>query len=68
MGLEISVDPDRCNASARCMYLAPGVFHVDRGLALVVDEEAAPESAVLTAARECPTGAITVTKDGRPLS
>lgn len=67
MALEISVDPARCNASSSCIRHAPGVFHVDRGLALVVDEEAAPESAVVTAARECPTGAITVTKDGRSI-
>ena len=68
MALEITVDPERCNASASCMRLAPGVFHIDRGLALVVDEEAAPEVAVLTAARECPTGAIAVSKDGRRLA
>lgn len=68
MALLISVDPGRCNASAYCTRYAPGVFHIDRGLALVVDEEAAPESAVVTAARECPTKAITVTKDGRRLA
>ena len=68
MALEIEVDPSRCNASAVCVRAAPGVFHLDRGLALVIDEEAAPESAVLTAARECPTSAIAVTKDGVPLA
>ena len=67
MALEIEVDPTRCNASACCVRVAPGVFHIDRGLALVIDEEAAPESAILAAANECPTGAIKVKRDGRPL-
>lgn len=64
MALSIDVDPSRCNGSAVCLRAAPGVFHIDRGLALVIDPEAAPESAVVTAARECPTSAITVAKDG----
>jgi len=68
MAIEIEVDPSRCNGSAVCLRVAPGVFHIDCGLALVIDEEAAPESAVLTAARECPTSAIAVTKDGVPLA
>lgn len=68
MALEIEVDPSRCNASAVCVRSAPGVFHIDRGLALVIDPEAASESAVLTAARECPTSAITVFKDGAALA
>jgi ferredoxin len=67
MALEIDVDPTRCNGSAVCVRLAPGVFHIDRGLAMVVDEDACPEQAVLVAARECPTAAITVTRDGVPL-
>lgn len=67
MTIEIVVDPVRCNGSAVCLRVAPGVFHIDRGLALVIDEEAAPESAVVTAARECPTSAIAVTRDGVPL-
>ncbi|HET7488526.1 MAG TPA: ferredoxin [Acidimicrobiales bacterium] len=66
--LEIEVDPTRCNGSAVCLRVASGVFHVDRGLALVVDPDAAPESAVLAAAKECPTAAITVFRDGRPLA
>lgn len=68
MALEIDVDPTRCNASAACIRLAPGVFHIDRGLAIVVDEDAAPESAVLVAAKECPTAAITVRRDGVALT
>lgn len=68
MELSIEVDPTRCNASAVCVRLAPGVFHIDRGLALVIDPEAAPESAVITAARECPTAAIRVTRNGVPVA
>ena len=68
MALEIEVDPTRCNGSAVCLRVAPGVFHIDRGMALVIDPEAAAESAVVTAARECPTAAIGVTRDGVPLT
>jgi len=68
MAILIEVDPSRCNASAVCLRMAPGVFHIDRGLALVIDPDAAPESAVMTAARECPTAAIKVSKDGTPLA
>lgn len=68
MALEIEVDPSRCNASAVCLRVAPGVFHIDRGLALVIDPEAAPDAAVLTAARECPTSAIALFRDGVPIA
>lgn len=67
MALEIDVDPTRCNGSAACVRSAPGVFHIDRGLAMVIDPEAAPESAVVAAAHECPTSAIAVSRDGAPL-
>lgn len=67
MALEIEVDSSRCNGSAACVRLAPGVFHLDRGVALVIDPEAAPEAAVVTAARECPTAAIIVRADGEQL-
>ena len=68
MALEIEVDPSRCNGSAVCVRLAPGVFHLDRGLALVIDPEAVPEPDVVTAARECPRMAIAVTRDGLRLA
>ncbi len=68
MALEIDVDSTRCNGSAACVRLAPGVFHMDRGMAMVIDPEAAPEAAVLVAAKECPTAAITVARDGDPLT
>ncbi len=68
MALEIEVDPARCNGSAACVRLAPGVFHIDRGMAMVIDEDAAPEAAVLVAANECPTAAITLTRDGVPIT
>lgn len=68
MALEIDVDPTRCNGSAGCVRLAPGVFHMDRGMAMVIDPDAAPEAAVLVAAKECPTAAITVARDGGPLT
>ena len=67
MGIEIEVSPARCIASKVCVHAAEGVFEVVDGVARVVDPTAAPLEEVLAAAEECPTGAIKVRKDGRPL-
>ncbi len=65
MGLEIDIDRDACMGSGNCMFAAPGVFELDDdSVARVVDPEASPEEAVVTAARQCPTHAITVRRDG----
>jgi ferredoxin len=59
--LEIEIDRDVCMGSGNCAYHAPGVFDLDAdGIAFVVDAGAAPEDAVLRAAQQCPTHAITV--------
>ena len=51
--------------SGNCVYEAPGVFELDDdSIAHVVDPDASSEEAVLTAARKCPTHAITVRRDG----
>jgi ferredoxin len=68
MGLEIDIDRDACMGSGNCMFAAPGVFELDDdSVARVVDPEASPEEAVVTAARQCPTHAITVRRDGAVL-
>ena len=65
--LEIEIDRDLCMGSGNCVYEAPGAFDLDEdGIAVVVDPAGAPEDKVLTAARNCPTHAITVrTADDR---
>jgi ferredoxin len=69
MGMEIDIDRDACMGSGNCVYTAPGVFELDDdSIARVVDPEASPDEAILTAARQCPTRAITVRGDGTALS
>ena len=68
MAIEIAVSQARCIASKVCTHAAEGVFEVVDGTARVVNPVAAPLDDVLAAADECPTGAITVRKDGRQLS
>ena len=69
MGLEVEIDRDLCMGSGNCVYEAPGVFDLDDdSVSMVVDPTASPEDRVLTAARKCPTGAITVRRDGVTLT
>ena len=67
MAIEIEVSPARCIASKVCVHAAEGVFEVIEGVARVRDPLGAPLDDILVAAEECPTGAITVRKDGRQL-
>ncbi len=65
MGLEVVIDRDVCMGSGHCIYEASGDFDFDGdGVARVVDPAASPEDHVITAARKCPTHAITVRRDG----
>ena len=67
MAIEIEVSAARCIASKSCLNAAEGVFEIAGGVARVVDPEAAPLDDILEAADVCPTGAITIRKDGQPL-
>ena len=69
MGLEIDIDRDACMGSGNCVFTAPGVFELDDdSIARVVDPEASREDAILTAARQCPTHAISVRRNGETVS
>jgi ferredoxin len=69
MAMEIDIDRDACMGSGNCVYTAPGVFELDDdSIARVVDPEASSTEAILTAARQCPTHAITVRRDGNALT
>jgi ferredoxin len=68
VALEIEIDRDACMGSGNCVYAAPGTFDLgDDSIAFVVDPDAAPEDKVLHAARNCPTRAIAVRRDGEPV-
>jgi ferredoxin len=67
MGLEVEIDRDLCMGSGNCVYEAAGVFELDDdSIATVTGAPASPEDEekVRAAARKCPTGAITVRRDG----
>ncbi|HUR17763.1 MAG TPA: ferredoxin [Acidimicrobiales bacterium] len=69
MALEVIVHHARCIGSKVCLSAAPGVFHIDYdNTAMVIDPEAASEAELLQAVRTCPTGAITVIKDGHEVA
>jgi ferredoxin len=66
--IEIEIDRDACMGSGNCVFTAPGVFELDDdSIAQVVDPQASPEEAVVTAARQCPTHAISVRRGGQSL-
>jgi ferredoxin len=61
MGLEVEIDRDVCMGSGNCVYEAPGAFDLDDDtIAFVVDAQGASEDKIISAARKCPTQAITV--------
>lgn len=69
MALEIAIDRSLCMGSGNCSFWAPGVFDLDdEGIAVVLDVDAQPEDKIVLAAKGCPTQAITLTKDGMPLT
>jgi ferredoxin len=66
--MRIKIDYTKCKGYALCHGEAPDVFELnDLGLALVGDEDVAPdaEGAVESAAELCPAQAIVVTPSGR---
>lgn len=67
MTIEIEVSAARCIASKTCVNAAEGVFEIAGGVARVVDPAAAPLEDIVTAAELCPTGAISIRKDGQQL-
>jgi ferredoxin len=69
VGLDVEIDRDLCMGSGHCVFEAPGAFALDDdSVSTVVDPAASPEDAVMAAARKCPTGAITVRRDGVTLT
>lgn len=69
MAVEISVSRHKCIASKACINRAPGVFELDATrISSVRDPDGEPLETVIEAAEACPTGAITVSRDGVKLA
>jgi ferredoxin len=65
MAIEVEVQRARCIGIKSCVTAAPGTFALDQsGISTVRNPEGDPESALVEAAESCPTGAISVFKDG----
>jgi ferredoxin len=65
MALEVRVERARCIATKSCVNAAPGTFVLDpTSVATVVDPGGDAEEDVVRAAEACPTGAISVFRDG----
>lgn len=63
--MNVTVDRDRCQILAQCVFAAPDVFELDEDDRLVY--EAVPDEALWSevelAARSCPVKAITIDED-----
>ena len=65
MTIEVKVHPGRCIGIKSCVNSAPGTFAIGRnGISTVLNPEGEPERALTEAAENCPSGAISVFKDG----
>ena len=68
MALDIKIDREACMGSGNCSFWAPGVFDLDDdGIAVVIDQGAAPDDKIVLAGQGCPTHAISIVKDGEQL-
>jgi ferredoxin len=66
--IEASVDRALCVGSGPCFVVAPRAFALDADMkAQVLDVAGEDEDALFTAARECPTQAIYLSRGGKPL-
>lgn len=65
MALEIRVHPGKCIATRACINAAPHTFALDhRLIAVVINSSGDSEDEMVAAADACPTGAITIFRDG----
>lgn len=69
MAYDVQVERARCIGTKACISSAPSTFELDPTLvATVINPEGDPETAMVEAAEGCPTGAISVWKDGVKLA
>ena len=64
----ISIDEGHCIGAGRCVTIAPKVFQLVDGIAVVIDPAGEDDQTVLAAAESCPTLCIYLDKpDGTPV-
>jgi ferredoxin len=69
-GATIKVDRNACISAASCVSIAPGTFQLDEeeGKVMIVDPAKDDIEEIITAAKSCPVGAITIIdEDGQQL-
>ncbi|MDQ6615281.1 MAG: ferredoxin [Actinomycetota bacterium] len=65
MAIEVVIQRARCIGVKSCINAAPSTFAMDASMiSTVVNPTGDPESDVVAAADNCPTGAISVFRDG----
>ena len=66
-GINVTIDPRRCIANAKCTTAAPGIYVLDEetGVAVLENEETATLEQLFAGARACPTQAIIIEQFGR---
>ncbi|HEY5252865.1 MAG TPA: ferredoxin [Acidimicrobiales bacterium] len=65
MKLQILINGDKCMGSGNCAFWAPQAFDLDDdGLSVVLEPAQADESQLFQAREGCPTGAISLWRDG----
>jgi ferredoxin len=63
--LQIRINGDKCMGSGNCVFWAPGAFDLnDDGLSVVLEPAQADDSQLFQAREGCPTGAISLWRDG----
>ncbi|HLJ65945.1 MAG TPA: ferredoxin [Chloroflexota bacterium] len=66
--IRVSIDRSACVGSGPCFVIAPRAFELDESAkARVLEPEDETRDMLLAAAEECPTQAIYLSEDGRPL-
>jgi ferredoxin len=67
--MDVAIDWDLCMGSGNCLFWAPETFDLSEdGHAVVLDPAATDEDRLRVAAEGCPVGAITLSRDGVPIS
>jgi ferredoxin len=62
--LRIEIDRQACIGAQNCVRWAPGVFEIDaEGIAVVRNPAGGTEEQIRQAERDCPTGAIFVSRE-----
>jgi ferredoxin len=66
--IDAAVDRFLCVGSGPCFVIAPGAFGLDDSMkAVVLEPRCEPEEALLSAARQCPTQAIYLSRQGKAI-